>query len=136
MRGGDSGKRLFEPTGEGSIGYFFDIPAAAHPIAGEFQVVPINHIFGSEELSVHTQGIEERRPRPYLAVNPEDAVQSGVEEGVEIAIPFGVDGTVNLRVALDETLPRGVVGIPIGLPDLPQAFSAPESIKIPQGVKK
>lgn len=136
MRGGDSGKRLFEPTGEESIGYFSDIPAASHPTAGEFLVVPVHHIFGSDELSVHTQGIEERRPRPYLAVNPEDAAQSGVVEGVEIAIPFGVDGTVNLTVALDETLPQGVAGIPIGLPDLPQAFSAPEFVKIPQGVKK
>ena len=51
---GDPGVRLFEPLQSGA--YFTTIPAAFARREAEWLVVPIDHIFGSEELSL-------RRPR-------------------------------------------------------------------------
>jgi NADH-quinone oxidoreductase subunit G len=145
LRGGSPVGRLIEPgTGERPA-YFSEIPQVFEARPGEWLAVPLYHVFGSEELSMLTPGVAERAPQPYLAVNPEDiAALTGtalpaaepnpaaphvpsarnplpvVEEGE--LFELSVDGaTYRLPARLSPAMPRGLVGVPAGLPGLPFA---------------
>jgi NADH-quinone oxidoreductase subunit G len=112
--GGDPGQRLIEPAQDAETVYFHRIPPAFEPRIGEWLAVPIYHIFGSEELSILTPGIFERAPKAYVALNPKDAADLGIEENTEIELVPG-DTTYLLPVRYEPSLPRGVVGLPVGL---------------------
>ncbi|NLG96005.1 MAG: NADH-quinone oxidoreductase subunit NuoG [Chloroflexi bacterium] len=101
--------------------YFRPVPAPFKPRVGEWLVVPLYHVFGSEELSVYTPGIASLTPTPYLAINPEDAAAlrgGAIPAGQPEIVTLTVGGaTYNLPVSLRSDLPPGVVGLPV-LPDL------------------
>ena len=59
LRGGDAGVRILEPAPANGQTYFSAIPAAFEPREGEWLLVPIHHIFGSDELSLAAPGIAE-----------------------------------------------------------------------------
>jgi NADH-quinone oxidoreductase subunit G len=113
LRGGDPGKRLGEPAQGKPWAYFETAPPAFAPHEREWLLVPIYHIFGSEELSVLAPGIAELMPKPYLGLNSRDAEQLRVTEGQEILV-----GNARLPVKLMPSLPGGVAGVPIGLPGM------------------
>src|SRR5207245_2391192 len=56
--------------------------------AGVCRAVPLYHIFGSEELSSWAPAVRELVPKPYVALNPEDAQALGLAEGqiVRVAV--------------------------------------------------
>ena len=114
LRGGDPGQRLIELAAGSQVNYFRDIPRPFEPATGEWLFVPLYHIFGSEELSVHSPGIAELTPQPTLALNPEDATRVNAN-----AVEFSLAGT-DYRLALKTvpSLPVGLAGIPVGLPGL------------------
>ncbi len=117
LTGGDPGLRLIEPAG-GQPAYFKQVPPAFRPKKGEWLVVPLFHIFGSDELSMLTPGVAERASRPYLALHPDDAGRLGMAEGAEAELAF--DGRLyRLPVRLEPSLPLGVAGVPYGLPGSP-----------------
>jgi NADH-quinone oxidoreductase subunit G len=115
LRGGDSGVRLIEPSHESGWQYFSTIPPSFKLQSGEWLLIPLFHIFGSEELSRHAQGISQLMPRPYLALNPTEASLVGVKAGERIKIVVE-DSQLELEVMLRADLPRGVAGLPAGLP--------------------
>jgi NADH-quinone oxidoreductase subunit G len=134
LRGGDPGQRLIEParveTSPLPSGRYFErIPAAFTPQAGQWLVVPIHHIFGSEELSILTPGVEELAPEPYLALHPEDAAGLAAGAGAEVALHME-DMIYRLPVKLMPTLPQGVAGLPVGLPGLPGITRPEKGVKI------
>ena len=45
-------------------------------------MLPLHHIFGSEELSL-SPGVAELAPRPYVALNPDDA--ESLVDGEDVA---------------------------------------------------
>jgi NADH-quinone oxidoreductase subunit G len=117
LRGGNPGVRLIEPRERTKPTYFRDVPPAFQPRPGEWLIAPLYHIFGSEELSVHSPGVKQLSPRAYLALNNEDAAQLGLR--TEDLIEFTLAGTtyrVTLNIRPD--LPRGVAGIPVGIEPL------------------
>lgn len=117
LHGGDPGRRLIEPSENVKAEFFNDVPASFEPRDGELLIVPLYHIFGSDELSVLSPGIAERSPQPYLALNPSTAasLQVGDGEAVEITL----DGVFHsLPVKLSPALPEGTAGLPVGLPGL------------------
>ena len=117
LRGGVTGARLIEPSQESGWQYFSAIPLQFKAQSGEWLLVPIFHIFGSEELSRHAQGIAQLLPRPYVALNPIEAALLGVKASEQIKVT--ADGTqFELEVMLRADLPRGVAGLPAGLPPL------------------
>jgi hypothetical protein len=71
--GGDPGVCLFEPSAETRGESTGQAPEPFQPGEGEWLVVPLHHIFGSEELSSHSPPVAERIPEPYLAISPSDA---------------------------------------------------------------
>jgi NADH-quinone oxidoreductase subunit G len=118
LQGGDPGQRLVEPDRDAKIVFFDNVPKAYTQRDGEWLVVPVHRIFGSEEQSALAPAIAERAPQPFLAVNPEDASGMMVDEGQELEL--SLDGTTfHLAVRLFPSLTRGVVGLPVGLIDVP-----------------
>ena len=115
LRGGDPGVRLIEPTQESDWNYFSVIPPAFKLRSGEWLLIPFFHIFGSEELSRHAHAISQLLPRPYLALNPVEASLVGVKAGELIRIVVE-DSQFELEVILRSDLPRGLAGLPAGLP--------------------
>jgi NADH-quinone oxidoreductase subunit G len=112
LRGGDAGIRILEPAPEGGQPYFSSIPAAFEPRAEEWLLVPIHHIFGSDELSLAAPGIAELAAEPHVAV-PSGAFPDG--ESVEVTC---AGGTFRLPVRIRPELPPGVAGVSVGLPPL------------------
>lgn len=112
LRGGDAGVRIFEPAPANGQSYFSAIPCAFQPREGEWLVMPIYHIFGSDELSLSAPGIAELAAKPYVAVNT-----GNLTEGAEVEVSCG-GGTFRLPVRIRLDLPPGVAGVSVGLPPL------------------
>lgn len=132
LEGGDPGIRLIEPaTGPGPR-YYSDIPLVEDTPSGQIRVVPLYHIFGSEELSVLSPAVAERAPKPYAAMNPADAERLGVVSGDSIEFTMGGD-TLVLNVQIDHTLQAGIAGLPLGLPGMPY-LDLPRSAELRKAV--
>lgn len=115
LRHGDPGVRLIE-AGEGSLDYFTQVPAAFN--AEGWRVAPYYHLFGSDEMSQRSPVIQQRMPQAYVAVNPADAAQLGVNAGA--MVEFNCAGQqLRLPVRLSEGLAPGQLGLPLGLPGIP-----------------
>ena len=110
LHGGDPGKRLIGPIQGGAASYYQDVPAAFEARDEELFIVPLFHIFGSEELSLLSPGIAERTPRPYITLNREDAGRFGItkESSAEIAV---AGRSCGLSVSIDNSLPHGVAAL-------------------------
>ena len=117
LRGGDPGVRLIEPDSNGGGEYFEELPESFTPRSGEWLLVPLYHLFGSEPLSLETPGIAEQAPKPYIALGPDDCRELGVGQGDTLEV--GSDGQVlRLPLKLMAGLTRGCAGVPSGLPSL------------------
>ena len=115
MRGGDPGLRLIEPSQVQPASYFHEVPETFQRRKDEWLVVPIYHIFGSEELSAIAPAIAERISKPCLWLNDEDAADLHVGLGWEVRLDLG-NRSQSLAVKLDPSLPRGIAGLAVGLP--------------------
>jgi NADH-quinone oxidoreductase subunit G len=127
LHGGDPGKRLIEPVPGAKAGakagaevsYFHSVPAPFRSRESEWLIVPLYHIFGSEELSILSRGIAERSPNPYLALNPKDASDLQVKNGEEVELVLD-DYIHRFPIQLWPSLPKGIAGLPAGLRELPE----------------
>jgi NADH-quinone oxidoreductase subunit G len=123
LRGGDAGVRMFDAdAGARHVvplrpGYFDTVPPKSTHNPGEWLVVPLYHIFGSDELSALSPAIAGLSPRAYVALNSGDARRLGVANGQEAVVSVG-DAAYRLPVAINASLPDGVAGLPRGLPPL------------------
>ena len=120
LTGGDPGVRLVEPLPAGKVGYFTNIPPAFERRAGEWLVVPLRHIFGTEELSALAPALAELAAKPYLALNPDDAAELGLAAGddSQLQLQRNPGQKYRLPVRLEPGLQRGSAGLPVGLPVL------------------
>ncbi|HEX6545686.1 MAG TPA: NADH-quinone oxidoreductase subunit NuoG [Bryobacteraceae bacterium] len=123
LRGGDPGARLIEPNTHDRVFYSFHIPDYFRERTEARLIVPMFHIFGSEELSLHAKGIAELSPRPYLALHPLDAAMLGIAAG-DIARLRTNGEMLALPVKIDAGLPQGIAGAPAGVGPL-VAFHSP-----------
>jgi NADH-quinone oxidoreductase subunit G len=118
LRGGDPGVRCFEPTQSEKINYLMSDPEIFISWKGHLLMVPLHHIFGSEELSVRSPSVKERSPNAYVMVNAEDAFELQVQENELLS--FEVDSQpYQLPARLSREIPKGVAGLPYGLQGLP-----------------
>jgi NADH-quinone oxidoreductase subunit G len=117
LRGGDPGKRLLEPSTQAVAKYFMAVPELFKPLDGHLWVVPLYHIFGSEELSSRSPAVTERMPKPYVMIHSKDAKALNVTAGQTLS--FAIDGEgYELPVLLSETISPGLAGVPAGLDGL------------------
>ncbi len=114
LKGGDPGVRLFEISEQSDSSYFDNIPEAYSVKDGEWTVVPLYHIFGSEELSAQSPAVKTRVPSPYVALNINDAARAGIAEGDLITIQFN-DHPLPFPVNLRSSIAEGLIGLPKGL---------------------
>lgn len=119
LHDGDPGLRLIEPKSTSNINFFNNIPKASLPNEDEFYFIPKYHIFGSEELSLLSPPVAELAPKPYLLISIEDIEKLKVsKDSIVTVIINGI--TLNLPVKISTGLPKGVAGLPVGLPDFPK----------------
>jgi NADH-quinone oxidoreductase subunit G len=127
LRGGPSGTRLLDGPHAArsttarpahSAAATPQAPSAFRPRSGELLLVPVHHIFGSDDLSMHEPGIAGRAPRPYVAANQAAADELGLADGdpVTLWLPW-MDFATHFRLL--PSLPDGVAGVPMGLPRMP-----------------
>ena len=117
LRGGDPGVRLLEANPESRAAYFTAIPPAFERRKDEWLILPLHHIFGSEELSMLAPAVAQRAARPTLVLHPEDAAELTIEPGEQAEI--SLSGTpCRLPVGMDSSVPRGSAGCPADLPSL------------------
>lgn len=116
LRGGDPGVQLFETSAK-QTQYFNDVPEKFKPDENKFWIVPIHHIFGSEELSAKGTALSKRVPTPYLLLNQNDGIKLKLAEGD--TIEFEVSGQrYQLPIKFSTSIAHGTAGLPIGLPKL------------------
>jgi NADH-quinone oxidoreductase subunit G len=128
LSGGDPGVRLIEPAQDSRSPYFSSIPPAFQSQAGEWLLIPIFHIFGSEELSRHATAIAQLLPGPYVALNPAEAAALGVAEGEQIKVTVS-SAQFDLEVTLRTDLPRGLAGVAAGMSPF-EGISLPASCRL------
>jgi len=116
LHGGNPGKRLFEPDLNSKAEYFNSTPSAYSLKEGEgqYMVLPLYHIFGSDELNALSPAVAERVPQPYIALNDSDAAKAGIEEGAIVEVLLSGNKKW-LPVKLKMGLPQGTAGLPKGL---------------------
>jgi len=114
LHGGNPGKRLFEPAENNKTEYFKITPPTYSLKEGEWMVLPLYHIFGSDELSAQSPAVAEMVTQPYIALNDADALNAGVEEGAIVEVILNGQKQW-LPVKLHLGLPKGAAGLPKGL---------------------
>ncbi|WP_018477634.1 NADH-quinone oxidoreductase subunit NuoG [Pontibacter roseus] len=120
LKGGDPGLRLIKPDTNHTAPYTQTVPQKFQPLEGHLYMLPLHHIFGSEELSMHSPPIVERAPEPYVLLNEEDAIQMKLQEGQTLS--FTIEGQVyQLPVKISPIIRSGTAGMPAGLPGIPYA---------------
>ncbi len=124
LLGGDPGRRLIEPGTGVEISYFQELPSAFNAHTDKLFIIPLFHIFGSDEFSILSPGIAELAPKPYIGLRADDMDKIQIQEGEEIELTL--DGSVlHLPVKCLSQLPIGLAGLPTGLPGL-QWLSVPQ----------
>jgi len=121
LRGGDPGRRLIEADDNAGVSYFEEMPEMFHPEPGKLLVLPLYHIFGSEEFSALSPAIVELAPKPYLGLRPEDLDGFTIKEGEEAVLSLN-NRVMHLPVRLIDTLPAGTAALPSGLPGFQDIF--------------
>ena len=108
---------MIEPAEKADISFYKKISGSFKTRSNEWQIVPLHQIFGSEEMSVISPAVKERSPEPYVCLNPEDA--KGLKVKDSDIVKLTIDGQdFNLMVKIEKTLPTGLAGFPVGLPEL------------------
>jgi len=120
LRAGDPGARLIEAKGEALP--WFVVPAAYSPSASRWQVVPLHHLFGSDETSAAAVPIQTRIPDAYVALGCTAAERLGLQEGTRLSLTID-QTTLNLPVRIDSELADGLIGLPAGLAVIPAVLS-------------
>lgn len=117
LRGGDPGVLLIEPPAQSDADYFRDIPPGFEPRQGEWLIVPLYHIFGSEELSIHSPGVKQLSPGAYLAMNEHDAMRLKVCAEEPVSVNIG-DSSYRVPLKVRSDLQSGMAGMPAGIEPL------------------
>jgi NADH-quinone oxidoreductase subunit G len=115
LRGGNPGERLLEPAPGIGAPFFDDIPEAFMQRESEWLFMPFFYIFGSEELSRMAPAIAQLSPGPHLSLNADDASHLGLKDGDNARITLA-EKEYLLPVRVSTGLPRGVSGLPAGMP--------------------
>ncbi len=131
LRGGNPGVLLLAPEPRPAGDFFRNVPPPLAGRDGEWLLLPLYHIFGSEMLSRYAPAIRQLSPAPYLALSAADAGSLGLHAGENVAL--WLDGrAITLSLKIRPDLPPGCAGVPAGLEALP-ALELPAWSRIERG---
>lgn len=129
LREGDSGVRLIEPATQPAGFYQPCDPFVVK--AGDWRIVPVHHIFGSDELAARAEVTESRQPEPYVGLAQADATALNVKEGAPLLLTFGTRHAT-LAVKILPGLASGMLALPVGINGVP-VVSATDKVSIAGG---
>jgi NADH-quinone oxidoreductase subunit G len=104
------GVRLLRPLASSASPWFTKIPQAFHPVEGQWMMLPLSEVFGSEELSIHASAIAERTPAPYIMLHPEDAARLGLKAGAPLTVTVQ-EKVHHMTLKTAPETPSGTVGL-------------------------
>ncbi len=115
--GGDSGVRLIEPNENHKNIYFNPTEKTEKLEIGQFTIVPVYQIYGSDELSASAKALAQRIPEPFVYLNPTDAtdLQVGNDELIELTVS---KTKLTIKVKIEESIGRNIAGMTINLPGM------------------
>ena len=114
LKGGDPGICLFQSRPSGEAPRFREIPPPFSATDG-FTLLPLHHVFGSDELTMQSPPIGERAPAPFIVLNPGDAQRLGVAPGEGVKWQAG-DRVLSFEAKLSDHMPQGAAGYVRGMP--------------------
>jgi len=118
MKGGDSGIRLIEPQDNPTNSYFKPTAGSIEIKKGEWLIVPVYQIFGSEELSSAASTLAKRIPEPFVYLNPKDAEELKIKDEEVIQLEISTV-SLSIKVKIEESIGQGIAGLSVGLPGMP-----------------
>jgi NADH-quinone oxidoreductase subunit G len=133
LRAGDPGIRLIESSGD-RLSWFSAIPAAHTVQASQWKVVPMHHLFGSEETSARSETFQERIPEAYVALAKADADRLGVNAGAKISVTVA-GKELRLPLMVKPGLAAGLVGLPVGFEGVPPGVAGITIDRIQEAVQ-
>src|SRR5690606_29167448 len=111
LRQANCGTHLLSANGSQTQYYGWNDQSAT---AQGLSVVPLWHLFGSEELSARSPAIQARATGAYVALSAADAEKLGLAPGDGVR----VQGNGSVPYMIRESLQPGSVGVSVGLPGL------------------
>jgi NADH-quinone oxidoreductase subunit G len=121
----EPGLRLFDEQPLGELPDYPRPPDAYSPEQQRWLLLPLQEVFGSDELSALSPPVAELIPAAYLTLNPADAQRLGLDPQrpplLELELQNGNRQTplaLPLQARLNDDWPAGTVGLPLGLPGL------------------
>jgi NADH-quinone oxidoreductase subunit G len=117
LHDGDPGIALVNP-GRGKTEYYKEIPPKVKLDRDEWWIIPMHHIFGSEELSIKSGSLAQLAPQPYALINYQQGSRLHLKENDKILLQVN-SMHLELSVRLNQDFPADTIGYPLGLKDLP-----------------
>ena len=117
MKGGDPGVRLIEPARASKNVYFKQETKISKVNEGEYQIVPVYQIFGSEELSSNGPSILQRIQDPFVLMNQKDADILIVKDGDHVQLEL-LNTKLKVKIKIDKSLVQGFVALSVNLPGM------------------
>jgi len=87
-------------------------------VKGDFQVFPLYHLFGSEELTAKTPAIQEKATGAYIAINAADAAKLGLQSSDGVTVVNNSEHNGSVPYIIRSSVKPGTVGVSIGLSGL------------------
>lgn len=116
LRAGDPGVCLIKNKGE--LLPWYTAPTLISAGEQGLLIVPLYHLFGSEENSSKSAPIQERIVEPYIALNCADAIQQNVQEGELVKLKIN-EQDVCFTIRLNLGIEKGLIGLPAGFTHIP-----------------
>lgn len=113
LHGGNPGKRLIEPNGNGNVS---SASQKTEPPQGNFEVLPKYDIFGSGELSSLSPAIAKRIPAASVSISEKALSDKNLAHAVNIRISNESE-EITLPVKINNSLPDNVLLLPKGFPE-------------------
>lgn len=115
LAGGDPGVRLIDvstdPVTNGSANEQSDSSADGKSTESGLELVTMNDVFGSDELSNLSWPIRKRMSAPYAVFSKQDAEELALQSGMGVNVD-GLDESLEVRI--DSRMSPGLIGIPRG----------------------
>ena len=120
LHGGDPGVKLFTPLRNGDGVRSPENGDRPRFSAGDgaLPALPLHNIFGSEELSQRSSPVRERAGDHTVRLHPDTAAAAGLADAGRCRLSINGE-SAEFELRLDDSLPAGHVGVPIGCPGMP-----------------
>jgi len=89
-------------------------PQPPPALEGGLLGVPITRLYDRGQTVIHSKLLDTRTPRPYVALNPEDAGRLSIKDRETVLVEIG-QKMLELTASVDERVPTGIALLPRGM---------------------